>query len=214
MTMMKLSLALVFLSLAACANAGTKTLMIPDEMKKPPAPKKGDVPPPPAQKYIIRMAEGGRVWEMELPEESGGYALRVPLDGEGGIVEGLTAADEELLEDAARALAAAADPDGTGEVKAPKLDAKALAGKRSYLGGLAKVTAMYRSKQYELGLIELVELEKDYPKDFRILSMKGSLYVKLGKNRLAREAWEKALELNPDDAGVGEALRNLASADE
>jgi Flp pilus assembly protein TadD len=73
---------------------------------------------------------------------------------------------------------------------------------------------MYGSKRYELALIELVELERDYPKDFRILSMKGSLYVKLGKNRLAREAWEKALELNSEDQGVQEALRNLANAEE
>ena len=54
-------------------------------------------------------------------------------------------------------------------------------------------------------------LEKEYPQDARLQSMKGSLYLKLGKARLAREAWEKALTINPDDAGVAEALRQLAA---
>jgi Tfp pilus assembly protein PilF len=39
--------------------------------------------------------------------------------------------------------------------------------------------------------------------------MKGSLYQKLGKIELAREAWKKALELDPTDVTVAEALRGL-----
>ena len=39
--------------------------------------------------------------------------------------------------------------------------------------------------------------------------MKGSLYQKLGKAALAREAWKKALEIDPSDTTVAEALRAL-----
>jgi tetratricopeptide (TPR) repeat protein len=39
--------------------------------------------------------------------------------------------------------------------------------------------------------------------------MKGSLYLKLGKTQLARECWQKALALDPDDVAVAEALRSL-----
>ncbi len=44
--------------------------------------------------------------------------------------------------------------------------------------------------------------------------MKGSLYLKIGKKRLARETWQKALTVNPSDAGVAEALRELGDAEE
>ena len=39
--------------------------------------------------------------------------------------------------------------------------------------------------------------------------MKGSVYQKLGKPLLARDAWQKALTLDPEDLAVAEALRNL-----
>jgi len=85
---------------------------------------------------------------------------------------------------------------------------------RSYLGGVARVKEMFASRRYELGLIELVDLEKEYPNDARLLAMKGSLYLKLGQTKLARQAWEKALSINPDDLGVAEALRSIASGEE
>jgi predicted negative regulator of RcsB-dependent stress response len=44
--------------------------------------------------------------------------------------------------------------------------------------------------------------------------MKGSLYLKLGKHKLAREAWEKALQINPNDQALAEALRELSSREE
>ena len=39
--------------------------------------------------------------------------------------------------------------------------------------------------------------------------MKGSLFQKLGKAALAREAWKKALEVDPTNTTVAEALRAL-----
>jgi hypothetical protein len=44
--------------------------------------------------------------------------------------------------------------------------------------------------------------------------MKGSLYLKLGKRKLAREAWERAVVLNPSDLSLADALRELAQKEE
>ena len=55
----------------------------------------------------------------------------------------------------------------------------------------------------------LVELEKQYPEDEHILSMKGSLHERLGNKNLARDAWQQALTLNPFNLAVLEALQRL-----
>ena len=81
--------------------------------------------------------------------------------------------------------------------------------KASYLLTLARVKDLYRTRHYELGLVELVDLEKQYPDDEHILSMKGSLYERLGNKNLAREAWQEALRLNPFNLAVLEALQRL-----
>jgi tetratricopeptide (TPR) repeat protein len=208
---------------AACSTPFTpKMLSVPPEMSRavpppPVAPKLG-APPPKMElrgpsndtKYVVRLAEGGRVWEVELPESAGGYEIRVPLAG--GLLEQMTSADEELLADSTAKAAAGSLPEGAAPGKA--VDAKGAAKKKSYLGSLAKVNEMYMAKKYELALIEVVSLEKEYPQDSRILSMKGSLYLKLGKQKLAREAWEKALQINPNDQALAEALRELSSREE
>lgn len=198
-----------------------KMLSVPPEMQRaqPPAPVKAQAAPAAAQKmelrgagndtkYVVRLAEGGRVWEVEMPESAGGYEIRVPLAG--GPLEQMTQADEELLADSTARAATTGLPDAP--VKA--VDAGKAAKRKSYLGSLARVNEMYVGRKYELALIELVALEKEYPQDARILAMKGSLYLKLGKHKLAREAWEKALSVNPNDHALAEALRELTAREE
>lgn len=141
---------------------------------------------PPSQRYLLRLVEHGRTWEVELPEATGGYEVRVPI---GPAIEAPTAADQELL---------GKDP-ATAKGAPP----------RSYLTALAKIAEMYSSHRYELALIDAVELGQQYPKEARVEAMKGSLYQKLGKTDLARESWKKALELDPSDVTVAEALRGL-----
>jgi len=217
--------------LPACqTDQSTKVLVVPDEMRRSAPPSNGssgrkEKPPPltPPQKYILRMAESGRVWEVELPEGTGGYEVRLPLAG-GGPVEMLTSADEEMLAEAVLTAKAGKDTQPTADGKpaaggkpageARVVDAQKMARTRSYLGGVARVKEMFGSRRYELALIELVNLETEYPNDARLLAMKGSLYVKLGQPKLARQAWEKALSINPDDLGIAEALRTIASGEE
>jgi tetratricopeptide (TPR) repeat protein len=215
----------LFALAGACSTPNSpKALVVPPEMARPqpPAPVKATPAAAAAQKmdlrgatsdttYVVRLAEGGRVWEVELPESAGGYEVRVPLVG--GSLEQMTAADEELLADSTAKAATSGLPDASGP-SGKAVDAPGASKKKSYLGSLAKVNEMYVGKKYELALIEVVNLEKEYPQDSRILSMKGSLYLKLGKHKLAREAWEKALQINPNDQALAEALRELSSREE
>lgn len=153
--------------------------------KAAPAPRLASPPVPTAasQRYTLRLVEHGRVWEVELPETTGGYEVRIPM---GSPIETPTAADQEML--------GTTPPEGRS---------------KSYLGTLAKVGEMYGAHRYELALIEVVDLEQQYPNDARVLAMKGSLFQKLGRSKLAREAWKRALEIDPSDVTVAEALRAL-----
>ena len=244
------------LFLCACAAQENKRLVVPDGMRRQaqPLPRpenkpataslQGALEPAATQtkagdgRYLLRLAEHNRLWELELPESAGGYEMRIPLDGP---LDAPTAADSELLASAreadgaasrddraavdaggkakaknveaatasiSRGEAAAASPTVAGSAAAPA-EAIAKPRRKSYLGTLAKVREMYASRKYEMALVELVDLEPSYPNDERLQAMKGSLYLKLGKPQLARESWQKALTLDPDDAAVAEALRNL-----
>ena len=167
--------------IAPAPVAGTASPKAPAAPQRLVSPK---VPTQESQRYTLRLVERGRVWELELPESTGGYEVRIPL---GAGIETPTAADQEML-------AGKTPPEGRS---------------KSYLATLAKLGEMYSSHRYELALIEVVDLEQQYPKDPRLLAMKGSLYQKLGKAVLAREAWKKALEIDPSDTTVAEALRAL-----
>jgi tetratricopeptide (TPR) repeat protein len=235
------------LLLCSCAAQQPKHMVVPEGMRRPvqPLPRPDNKPAAPSLqgalqpataaaragdgRYVLRLAEHNRVWELELPEAAGGYEMRVPLDGP---LDAPTAADSELLtaartadgaltRDAAKPRDAAATTvagkvEAAASTAAPKIDASASADaalkqppRKSYLGTLAKVREMYASRKYEMALVELVDLEPSYPNDARVQAMKGSLYLKLGKAQLARECWQKALALDPDDAAVAEALRTL-----
>lgn len=203
---MRLLLPIVLLSLG-CANVQPKRLVVPPEMRRPiysgapakPAPlpaaagKPGAVQPAlapakplapsadPSQRYLLRLAENGRIWEVELPETTGAYELRIPLEDTKG-----TQADENLL---------------AGSSASPA--------KKSYLAGLAHVRELYDLRKYELAFIDLNDLEQSYPNDARLLAMKGTLYLKLGKLKLARDTWQHAVQLDPNDTQTAEALRGL-----
>jgi hypothetical protein len=193
----------------------------------------------PRSRYVVRMTDGHRDWEIQLPEIATAYEVRVPLAGKPGNgmqidMATATAADREIIADrdaTARAEDGIGDDvmegrdkedrdkdakdgapkPGKGTVRAasaPGAD-KPVGQRASYLLTLAKVKDLYRNRHYELALVELVELEKQYPNDEHILSMKGSLYERLGNKNLARDAWQQVLTLNPFNLTVLEALKRL-----
>jgi len=183
----------------------------------------------PRSRYVVRMTDGDQDWEFQLPEIATAYEVRVPLRGKPGGALGvdqapLTAADKEIVgqreaDDRARtddatdnASGEASDEDrAAGRPARPLRPAAAPASgpRASYLLTLAKIKELYKTRNYEVALVELVALEREYPNDERILSMKGSLYEKVGKKRLAREAWEAVLAINPYNLQVAEALQKL-----
>jgi len=155
----------------------------------------------PAAPMSIDMATATAA-DREIMAENRAAAERAKTDAPGpddAVDEGAAhPTDREAARKAARAsdkVAAAA-----GAPAAPKA---------SYLLTLARVKDLYRTRHYELGLVELVDLEKQYPDDEHILSMKGSLYERLGNKNLARESWQEALRLNPFNLAVLEALQRL-----
>lgn len=207
-------------------------------------------------RYVVRMTDGRREWEIEFPSTPYGTEVRVPLrDGGQRIpfqseLPGMTPADREMEEDrrahegpsamdpayglvdeapgkpgqrpaatgrppqpGAAPRAGAPSPTGTPNGTAPPAS-PARRNKASYLVGVTQIKELYRTRNYSIALVQLVELEKDYPDDEQLLAMKGSIYRRMGRTRLAREAWERVLAIDPDNTTVAAALRELAEEEE
>ena len=174
----------------------SRTIMVPDHVVRNP-----EAPParrPAVQPYKIKMTDGTRTWQIEIPGNtgSGSFEAVVPLNlGQAALEQPAvppTEADQEV--------APAPTAPEAGSEAGPT---------RSYLTALATVTTLFRKRQYEMALIELVKLEREFPDDERILEMKGTLYWRLRRPKLAREAWERMLTINPNNVAVAQALENL-----
>jgi hypothetical protein len=244
---------LLGLLLAGCASDtddSTRTIIVPSSATTAPEYRgDGSVP---AQRYVIRMSDGSRDWEVEFPDTATGYEMRIPLKSGGGAgmqweERGMTEADRELLDELRRGEGEfegqgvfrdgqnVTNPEGENnaggtlpgaelndkgkQVKDPgAADPGASAGgapsRPSYLLGIEEVSKLYRSGNFELAMVRLVQLEKAYPNDVRLLAMKGTLWLELGREELAREAWERALQIDPDDRSVIEALKRLNASED
>ncbi len=233
--------AVVLAAGAGCASGGAMPADVrvpPDLLQGSPYTASGQ---PGRSRYVVRMTDGVRDWEIQLPEIATAYEVKVPLSGKPAAPMSIdmataTAADREIMADnmaaAERAKSDAPGPDDAVDEgaahptdrdanrslaqrtarpgdKVPGAAGTPPAAKASYLLTLARVKDLYRTRHYELGLVELVDLERQYPEDEHILSMKGSLYERLGNKNLAREAWQEALRLNPFNLAVLEALQRL-----
>jgi hypothetical protein len=199
--MRRLLIALLLVSPAACKSSG-RTIKIPDSVLENP-----ETPPRPesaVRPYVIKMSDGRRTWQVEIPVtgSSPNFSASIPLEL-GEVMAQPDAppaseADREII-DAKRA---AGEP-------VPEEAAQPGGEPRSYLATLAKVRALYARRQHELALVELVALDRQYPDDERILEMKGTLYRKLGRRDEAKKAWERVLALNPENRVVARALEQL-----
>ncbi|MCG8416687.1 MAG: hypothetical protein MJE77_01935 [Proteobacteria bacterium] len=201
----------------------------------------------PTQRYVIRMSDGERDWEVEFPEVATGYEMRIPLERTGKSKQEsvvwesapLTDADKELIAELRRANPAMERDgvfvDGRNISDPPPQQSRGNAGKLgatapspavqkpnsrpdetapaptrpSYLLGIAEVRRLYTVGNHELAMVRLVALEKAYPDDVQILSMKGSLWLALRQKELARQAWESVLQIDPDNKVVIKALSEL-----
>lgn len=254
----------ILLAALACGGCGLfsrqqeQRIIVPDDLLR-----QSDYAPDgvvPRTRYVVRMSDGRRDWEIEFPEVATGYELRIPLDGDPrlglGAVDGprVTAADREIHGDMIRQSASSSSSLGTSPTSDPfAFDSgteaetqdpwavwesgdgamgegahrraepggthAGLSGgdgtsapprpRVSYLATVAEVRELFRTRNYEVALVKLVDLEKSYPNDEKLLSMKGTLYRQLGRTALARDAWEQVLRLNPNNEVVLQALEQL-----
>lgn len=222
------------LLLSACANSNEVAqtpIIVPSAATTAPQYQgDGSIPP---QRYVVRMSDGSRDWEVEFPEVATGYEMRIPLGDEGEKSDvypthhPLTPADRELIEHLRRT-----NPnferEGTfvdgehvndriaGEVEAEarqRPDGRAedapAPGRPSYYRGVEEIKRLAASGNHEMAMVHLTDLERYYPDDVQLLMMKGTLWSFLGREALARQAWEQVLQIEPDNREVIDALRQL-----
>lgn len=220
-------LAGIALTLAACGGGGRRVLV--------PGPETVHASPDAHQPYVVRMSDGVRDWEVEFPESATGYEVRIPLRGDGGrgrledLPEPMTEADRELLAEMRRSEASmeregvfhegedlvtgAAERERGARQAASGVDPEQPAPDRpSYLLGVSEVRRLYRSGNPEVAMVRLARLLRAYPDDTRLLAMKGTLWLRLGRPELARRAYEEVLQREPDNRAVQQALRRLQSS--
>ncbi len=252
-TLMALSVGALALALTACeatdARSGReRVIVVPSTATTTPAYERdGNVP---NKRYVVRMSDGKRDWEIEFPDTARGYRLNIPM-GSTRPIDGIdvggdqpTAADKELEDYLSRNNPDierdgpfvdgrnAADPDrpGPGSELPPvpgeepgkgkgsgadgvdpwsRGEDKPAPSRRSYFMGIETVKKLYRAKRYEMALVYLKKLDEDYPNDVQILSMMGTLWLKNNQPELAREYWMRVLEIDQNNPGVIEALKQL-----
>ena len=199
----RLVLSTLLVSFAFGCGSNRRAIRIPETVVADPKKAKANQEQA-AQPYVVKMSDGKRTWQIEIPVSQGSpsFSAAIPLDlGEVSQVPPAvppSEADREVM-DAKRAAGEPITEPAPGE--APKA--------QSYLATLARVRELYRRRQYELALVDLVNLDRQYPDDERILEMKGTLYRKLGRRDEAKRAWERVLALNPDNQMVARALEQL-----
>lgn len=159
---------------------------------------------PAALPYVIKMSDGRNTWQIEIPggEGSPAFEASIPIriDASNAALPDLpaTEADREII----------GSKRAVGEKVVAEIDA-ANAQPPSYLRTLDQVAQLYRQKQFELALVQLVRLERVFPDDLRILKMKGTLLSKVGRRSEARDVWERAMSLDPNDQVLTRALDAL-----
>lgn len=194
--MISRALALALLSSLAAASSGCRGLLpfpppasrlrVPQEMRRSEA--KEAAPSPSPSPATLRIADGGRVYEVALPDDGSPVVVRVPLTS-----------SETAIADGASTPAPAGSASSSVD-----------AGQQAYLAALARIRALYGARRFELALLEVSALARQRPDDAKLWTMKGSLHKRLGQKGEAREAWERAQKLAPDDPEVSAALSDLS----
>lgn len=171
------------------------------------------------EKFIIRSIVGNSEYVVEIPGAGEDYDIEVPLASlESQAVGGPDrpkdlanpiATDQELVK-------SFPDPITNNQNKTALIDKAFGVGPQggvksspSYTLGLAKITNLYKSKQFEYALIEINNLLSFFPTSPRLYKMKGTIFLKLGNLELAEKAWLKALELTPNDSPLRQTLGRL-----
>lgn len=170
------------------------------------------------EKFVIRSAVGKTEYTVEIPGAARDYDVEVPIaeiqEMDGGT--GLTRSeremrpqmtDRELIADMPK-LDDGTNPHltdsafGVGNKKGPEQSP-------SYTLGIARITNLYKEHKYEFALIEINNQLSFYPTAAKLHKMKGTVLAKLRAFSLAERAWERALELSPNDLALRRGLKKL-----
>jgi tetratricopeptide (TPR) repeat protein len=170
----------------------------------------------PENKFVIRSVVGNTEYAIEIPGAAEQYDIELPLADlgpEGGIgqaTSNLSSATTDLeFERNMPKLPASPDKAlvqgayGLGEVGGPKQSP-------SYTLALSRINQHYLKRQYEYALIEINNLLSFYPTSVQLYKMKGTILRKMRNFELAKDSWQRALDLDPNNQQIRAALERLA----
>ncbi|MBI3070896.1 MAG: tetratricopeptide repeat protein [Deltaproteobacteria bacterium] len=177
-------------ALAACAS--TSAVTVDPALTKD--AERANAKAEPGKEIVIRVTDGERTWSVVVPSGVEGYELAIPTSPKDARVAG--------VQGGATAKRASAD---IGAAVRPTDDVEITA----YLRGIARVRELRESNNKELATLEAMSLARRHPKRARVWAMLGTLHAELGQRKEAREAWRKAIEIDPRDTVTAEALEKL-----
>ena len=167
------------------------------------------------KKFIIRSIKGGAQYVVEIPDAGEDYDIEIPIaaihkgSNEEEFRSSAVSTDREIL---------ASMPSITKEspVQSSFMDkafgvanSEEYKGAPSYTLGIAKITKLFKSQKHEYALIEVNNLIAYYPQSPKLFKMKGSIYLKMRNYQLAKQAWNQALELKPNDRALRKGVALL-----
>ena len=128
--------------------------------------------------------------------------------------EGVFQDDRDLIEEMAERSSPREPGDEATDEEQEARPGEPAPSRPSYLLGVNEVRRLYRGGNPEVAMIRLGRLLEAYPSDARLMSMKGTLWLRLGRPELARRAWEEVLHQEPDNRSVQAALQHLNTRSE
>jgi tetratricopeptide (TPR) repeat protein len=178
----------------------------------------------PRRPFVVRSAVGAQEYSVEIPDNSAKYDIQIPLAelspmNSQPFGATLPSADSKRLNPAntdQELISALPDLGKAKSGKTEMLDAAFGVGKPegpiqspSYTLGIARINQHFKSRNFELALVELNNLLAFYPNSPKLLKMKGTLLVKTGNRELAMKSWQRALDLAPGDLALKNSIHRL-----
>ena len=173
----------------------------------------------PEEKFIIKTVVGEKQYIIEIPKAGREYDIEIPIAAFDDITGGASTKEAELssphLTDAEltnnmpqmknsspKKTTILNKAFGTSPASQSKEDP-------SFIIGISKINQFFVNKKFSYCLIEINYLLSHYPNSILLHKKKGTVLIKLGKHKLAVKAWQKALELSPNDKRLKVALDSL-----
>lgn len=173
----------------------------------------------PEDKFVIKSVVGNTQYIVEIPRAAKDYDIEIPLADIRKDIEdplGLQPAgvgqpvltDRELTSQFPNVAQGSEDASlvdnafGVGQGDGPEQSP-------SYTLAVAKIGKLYQQRKFEYALIEINNMLSFYPNSPKLYKMKGTTLLKLRNYKLARDAWIKAQDLDPNDSKLRKSLARI-----